>query len=251
MKILIWIGILLSIPTALAEGSLHSQHYYYVGEARNQPGSDFFSLTPEGTCQFLVKREFGGKSQFAGTEPVPNAKRESYYCYADQVGILNHVRIQTIVVALTEGELKGMLALSHPDTHRCQGYLDSCEYYRCREKTQPCGQDGYFQRLAIPYCIKLTEVVRPRISPEGQEWMDKAAYCLREQLDLVPPQFSCGSTEDYAIATHTYCYIKAGFCETRFSDKWKVFKHIYGQLTDSRMMKVFLKIASMCGPTIE
>lgn len=128
----------------------------------------------------------------------------------------------------------------------CSSYLESCEYYQCRDQLQMCGPQGYFLRFGYPYCSRFMTQVKPTFSEEGALWLDRVGQCLRDQLEGISVQESCKETEDLAISSHVSCYLDTGFCQLSFSEKLKLLKVVYKELQDSRLLGVFLKLMTSC-----
>jgi hypothetical protein len=135
---------------------------------------------------------------------------------------------------------------SNTQQRECRQYINSCNYYLCRESNQNCGETGYYLRFGYPYCEKFTVSEKPDLSYEGNIWLDKVGLCLREQLELISNETSCGDTESSAIQSHIYCYLTTGFCNLKLNDQIQIFGIVYKELSDTRFMKVLLEIGSRC-----
>src|SRR5688500_15023456 len=100
----------------------------------------------------------------------------------------------------------------------CKSSINDCSYYSCRENVQHCGEQGYFSRLAYPYCDQLTHELRPSLSEEGKKWLDLASQCLRNFVSEMPLDTSCHAVETEAVKSHYSCYVDSGYCELPFGD---------------------------------
>lgn len=117
---------------------------------------------------------------------------------------------------------------------RCEELLQrddcaSCAYYDCvaRERgEQSCGYDGYLESFAGPYCRRFSLLSLPRLSEEGQRWIEDVRSCLQEAVaDAVSqgPSLSCSALKQEGFDSHPGCYVETGFCSLPFADKWQVF----------------------------
>lgn len=92
--------------------------------------------------------------------------------------------------------------------------------------------------------------VRPQLSQEGQEWMDRVGRCLREKAEGFSLEASCEDADTAAISSHSSCYLQTGFCQISFLEKMKVLRLIYRELSDSRILKEVLEISKGCGVSL-
>jgi hypothetical protein len=122
----------------------------------------------------------------------------------------------------------------------------ACQEYLHQESKQPCGEKGYFLRFGFPYCQSFLEEVRPELTPQGAIWLDQASQCLRAELNEIPRDLNCDEVERRAIASHAECYTSTGFCHLVFQDKFKVFRHVRGELKDPRFAVQLFKVLQAC-----
>ena len=99
---------------------------------------------------------------------------------------------------------------------------DSCNYYRCVESLpgRSCGTGGYYLGYVGKYCEIFTKWTRPRLSPEGQKWLDDVRRCLMlsiEQAGIVP-ETECKQVRKIGFDAHPTCYLKSGICQLPPSD---------------------------------
>jgi hypothetical protein len=128
----------------------------------------------------------------------------------------------------------------------CAPYVGSCEYYRCREAIQPCGEKGYFMRFGYRYCTTFLTKLKPRVAPRQQDWLERVGTCLQQKVEEIPVITSCTLAKNLAIDSHVDCYMKTGFCAMPFSLKLKLLGIVYPELEHSRMRTVFLDILARC-----
>jgi len=108
----------------------------------------------------------------------------------------------------------------------CADYIDiagcgGCQYYACREAAGGCGPKGYYLGYAQKYCERFLQVLRPRMSPAGQRFLDAGRDCLMRFVEAeLPPTDSCDDVKQRAFASHVACYHDNGFCELPLRDRW-------------------------------
>lgn len=100
---------------------------------------------------------------------------------------------------------------------------DRWAYYDCVEATlangEGCGPAGYPEGYGGKYARRFLEDARPRMSPEGQAWIDRVLVCLQEALDArIGPESTCEEVWTAGFDTHPDCYVDAGFCTLGFED---------------------------------
>ena len=96
-----------------------------------------------------------------------------------------------------------------------------CQFYACREAAHGCGASGYYVGFAEKYCVRFLQVLRPRMSPAGQRFLDVARDCLMRYVDTeLPAANACDDVKARAFHSHIACYHDNGFCELSLADRW-------------------------------
>jgi hypothetical protein len=130
--------------------------------------------------------------------------------------------------------------------YACEGLIGNCEYYRCRESIQPCGEDGYFIHFGYRYCKQFFTELSPNVSEREQQWLERVGACLQRKVDEIPIYQSCSNTEDAAIYSHTECYVQTGFCAMPYSLRFRLLGIVYEELKDKRMIETLMNIIKRC-----
>jgi hypothetical protein len=108
----------------------------------------------------------------------------------------------------------------------CSDYIDiagcgGCQFYACREAEHACGTSGYYLGYAEKYCVRFLQALRPRMSPDGQRFLDVARDCLMRYVDdNLPPADACDDVAARAFQSHVACYHDNGFCQLSLHDQW-------------------------------
>ena len=98
-----------------------------------------------------------------------------------------------------------------------------CEYYRCREARSQCGEDGYLLGYVGKYCDRFATVAEDKVSDAAGMWLEDVRECLVEELeDLTDDSTSCQEIEAVGIASHSTCYVQAGFCSLGLLDWFQI-----------------------------
>jgi hypothetical protein len=96
-----------------------------------------------------------------------------------------------------------------------------CQFYACREAEHACGASGYYLGYAQKYCERFLAVLRPRMSPAGQQFLDAGRDCLMRFVDEnIAVADECSDVKERAFASHVACYHDNGFCQLPLSDRW-------------------------------
>lgn len=117
-----------------------------------------------------------------------------------------------------------------PDEGDCDGWREyddcgACGYYRCREAQAGCGEEGYLLGYVGRYCDRFATVTAPRVSAAAAEWLGRVRTCLVDYMaEEVPADASCEEIHRMGTASHTDCYVEAGFCELSILD-WFAIVH--------------------------
>lgn len=108
----------------------------------------------------------------------------------------------------------------------CSDYIGiagcgGCQFYNCREAEHACGATGYYRGYAEKYCVRFLQSLRPRMSPDGQRFLDVARDCLMHYADTqLPANDSCDDVKTRAFQSHVACYHDNGFCSLSLQDRW-------------------------------
>lgn len=136
-----------------------------------------------------------------------------------------------------------------PETS-CDNLIGSCDYYLCAEQKSPCGLDGYNLGFGFKYCsgskFKLAQEMK---TPQGQSWVQNVFQCLQRQSFFKlqsTPQRSCDAIKSDAYDSHPDCYIQAGFCELKLSEKINIFKLIKSEILSTQTLQQGLSILHQC-----
>lgn len=131
----------------------------------------------------------------------------------------------------------------------CESSKNSCEYYLCREKANPCGPKGYFIGFGYRYCYASREKFADKMTENGKVWLVNVAQCLRDKTELAPIETACDRIKSTVVNSHSDCYLKTGFCDLPKSDRLKVIELVSREVTDPEVLKQGLDILSHCSKT--
>lgn len=123
--------------------------------------------------------------------------------------------------------------------------VDSCDYYDRLEAKLKCGETGYIQKFANPYC-KAYLNRKNEFSPQGQLILRNIRLCLQEVLSLKDGNVNCGELESYGIGSHEYCYVFGGYCDLSSADRMKVFWVARGEMLNSHIWTLVAKVHNQC-----
>jgi hypothetical protein len=114
----------------------------------------------------------------------------------------------------------------------CRDYIGiagcgGCQFYACREAEHACGATGYYLGFADKYCTRFLQSLRPRLSPDGQRFLDVARDCLMRFVDeQLPSDDACNDVYTRAFNSHVACYHDNGFCKLSLEDRWLIFNTV-------------------------
>lgn len=92
-------------------------------------------------------------------------------------------------------------------------------FYQCAELVMQCGEDGYLQRHASKYALKYQTQLKPLLSKEGKEFVDKFTYCLQYYLrSRAGKSETCGSLPSLVDEFAGTCYLTSGVCDVPLVD---------------------------------
>ncbi|WP_413587380.1 hypothetical protein [Bdellovibrio sp. HCB274] len=113
----------------------------------------------------------------------------------------------------------------------CPVSHESCEFYRCMSKQQPCGKKGYWKGFGIPYC-ELFVKDEHKFSQDSQIWLQEVRFCLQVRLRETADGLRCAQIKQKAIQDHVSCYVDTGFCQLSFPEQFKIMWYLKGALRD-------------------
>ncbi len=108
------------------------------------------------------------------------------------------------------------------DEHPCYMYDCAENEVQSRGFCQE-GEPHYFSDYGLKYCRKFSTVTRPKLTEEGQAWLDRALVCLKDAIFDHCKDGGCDSCtkiDSLAFRSHAPCYINSGLCSLPLSD-WK------------------------------
>jgi hypothetical protein len=123
--------------------------------------------------------------------------------------------------------------------------IDSCEYYNQLEAKLNCGENGYIQHFANPYCRSYLEN-KDLFSPQGQTILSNIRFCLQNALVEAAEEMSCEDLQEYGFATHKYCYLRSGFCNFGVIDLFNVFWLAKGEIFNPKIWKMLTEVQNSC-----
>ena len=53
------------------------------------------------------------------------------------------------------------------------------------EELSNCQHRSYFEVFGYKYCRKFTDDIKPKMSLQGQNWVDDVRLCLQQELELI------------------------------------------------------------------
>lgn len=100
------------------------------------------------------------------------------------------------------------------------------------DKTPP----DYYLEYGQVYYDAFTKQLRPKLSADGQKWVDKTALLLQqkmeakvgnttaEKIQFDQLELSPGGVRNFAFSTHCDAYVEAGITSLSLSDQWAILK---------------------------
>lgn len=126
---------------------------------------------------------------------------------------------------------------------------DSCSYYSEIESQHQCGERGYIQKFAKPYCQSYLNK-NNRFTAHGQKVLRNIRFCLQDALNKNLTQhkdLNCNQLEQYGIQSHEQCYIDSGFCNLNPIDAFNVYWIARNEISNPDVWDTFLNIQVKCG----
>lgn len=116
--------------------------------------------------------------------------------------------------------------------------LGSADYYvwrndnfllRCRLCGKTASAPDYYLDYGNKYAVRFPTEVRPKLSPQGQDWLDKTFLLLQIATEDILMRHGDAELDSRAFrrqlfGLHAEVYEVSGFFELPFRDKWLVFK---------------------------
>ena len=94
----------------------------------------------------------------------------------------------------------------------CGDLIGSCDFYQCRERRHPCGEEGYYKGYGYKYCKRFSRL-EPHLTVPGRDWVRKTLRCLQEHIDCnIPVDSPCSAVKKSAYDSHPDCYVLSGVC---------------------------------------
>ena len=92
-------------------------------------------------------------------------------------------------------------------------------FYQCAESMMQCGEDGYLQRHASKYALKYQTQLKPLLSTEGKDFVDKFTFCLQYYLrSRAGERTTCGRLQSLVDEFAGTCYFTSGLCDVPLVD---------------------------------
>lgn len=134
----------------------------------------------------------------------------------------------------------------------CESLIGSCDFYLCQEQKTPCGLDGYNLSYGYKYCsdskFKLIHEMKTDL---GRRWVPEVFQCLQSRSLQASQQTAkdhnaCKKIQDQAYDSHPNCYVQAGFCQLKSSDKQAIYKIIKKEILSTRTLIQAFKTLWQC-----
>ena len=128
---------------------------------------------------------------------------------------------------------------------RCDSNLGNCSFYDCLSEKMQCQPDSFIRQIAAPYC-RYFQTTTPLYTPAGKKVLDGLRVCLQKEIRAHAPVNCNEADQDFANA-HVDCYLSGGFCTLPMSDKWRIARAGFSQLSHPIFLKASLQIILGCG----
>lgn len=126
----------------------------------------------------------------------------------------------------------------HEQPEDCSRLVGSCEFYRCRDRRHPCGEDGYYMGYGYKYCQRFTSL-EPSLSAPARDWLRKTLLCLQVYVDRnIPYNADCTTVKAMAFDSHPDCYVGSGVCFLDVDDWTAIWNTIDLQDNDFKQVLV-------------
>ncbi|HEY6881635.1 MAG TPA: hypothetical protein VI299_26595 [Polyangiales bacterium] len=190
--------------------------------------------------QILVRWQSASRTSAAISADIEGALSESEVVPAGQTSFNFGTRLQdseetdgdvrvTVRLELACGASLEQVFVFDDPVKRCAVVeLDAirgreADFYECVDRWlghgQGCGPDGYPRGYGARYAQRFYEETRPRLSRQGEAWVDHTLVCLQARLrDSIALGTSCDQVREIAFGTHPGCYADSGFCALPIPD---------------------------------
>lgn len=142
------------------------------------------------------------------------------------------------------------MTVETPSTSRheeeCADFFGSCEFYRCRERKHPCGNQGYYEGYGYKYCERFSQTTRSTMTTAGRDWVDCTLLCLQRYIhNNITENSSCNIVRERAFDSHSDCYVRCGVCSLPPGDLDRIMNTIDSD--DFDLWEAFETVFSGCG----
>lgn len=165
-------------------------------------------------------------------------------------------------VASTSSPRPGTTTTTLPDWCYSPDGTTCTWYIICLEKRNPCfdiDNQGSAVQYALKFC-NLHSESQQHFSDQGQRWINAVRECLQVELvRIMRPyvQMTCEEIENFAIETHSPCYLhpypdEPSICDLGLTDWAKVFWTIKGGFVDatSPSLEGMINVTSGCAQNV-
>ncbi len=128
----------------------------------------------------------------------------------------------------------------------CDSFIGTCDFYLCQEQKNPCGLDGYNLDFGYKYCsgskFKLLDQMNTDL---GKSWVTDVFQCL-QKASFARGQQTCADIKKDSYSSHPGCYVQAGFCQLKGSEKLNIFGLIKKEIFSSQTLVQGVDIIKKC-----
>jgi hypothetical protein len=170
---------------------------------------------------------------------------------ADQAEVLTDLRYATgdrFALKVMNYFIKQLTA----KTKSCDSLIGTCDYYLCQEMKNPCALDGYNLSYGYKYCsdskFKLLNQMHTEL---GKSWVTDVFQCLQMKnftntLALSKDTNFCSNVSKQSFDSHPDCYVSAGFCKLKGSEKIRIFNIIKKEILSARTITQGFEVIKKC-----
>lgn len=135
----------------------------------------------------------------------------------------------------------------------CESLIGTCDFYLCQEQKNPCGLDGYNLSFGYKYCsgskFKLLDKMTTSL---GRRWVTDVFQCLQrhslqDSFFLANGENTCSQIKKISYDAHPDCYVQAGFCHLKGSEKRHIFSLIKKEIISFQTLIQGFDIIQQCG----
>lgn len=188
------------------------------------------------------------RSEVMAQEYIKNNKQRFI---ADRPEVLTRLRYE-VGDRFTQEVMQEFMNQLFQKQPNCEAYIGTCDFYLCQEKKTPCGLDSYNLSFGYKYCsVSRFKLLTQMTTQLGQSWVPQTFQCLQERslnfsLHNVNSADICAQIKKVSYESHPDCYVKAGFCDLKFSEKFKIFKTVKEDLLSSEGIDQAQAVLKMC-----